>query len=119
MIDPAAVPQIAGDMGALTRHAGELSQVDAAFGDTGARVHAGWQALAGCYTAPEAAQLFAATGPVQGVSASVAEDLRSVGSALFGYASEVTGIQTRLRTLQADAVEFVAYAAANPDWLGN
>ncbi|WP_214401703.1 hypothetical protein [Pseudonocardia lacus] len=119
MIDPAGIPQIAGDMAALTRHGGDLSQVGTAFADTGARVHTGWQALAGSYSAPEAAQLFAATGPVQGVSASVAEDLRSVGSALISYAGEVTGIQTRLRALQAEAAQFVAFAAANPDRLAN
>ena len=119
MIDPAAIPQIAGDMGALTRHGGDLSQVGTAFADTGARVHTGWQALAGSYLAPEAEQLFAATGPVQGTSASVGEDLRSAGSALITYAGEVTGIQTRLRTLQAEAFEFVAFATANPDWLAN
>ena len=116
MIDPAAIPQIAGDMGELTWHAGALSQVGTAFGDTGARVHGGWQALAGCYIAPEDEQLFAATGPVQGVSASVGEDLRSVGSALSSYAAEVTGIQTRLRTLQAEAVGFAEFALATPDW---
>jgi hypothetical protein len=119
MIDPAAIPQIAGDMGALTRHGGDLSQVGTAFADTGARVHTGWQTLAGSYLAPEAEQLFAATGPVQGTSASVGEDLRSAGSALITYAGEVTGIQTRLRTLQAEAFEFAAFAAANPDWLAN
>src|SRR3712207_4766750 len=115
MIDPAGIPIIDGDMNALAQHAGDLMLVGAQFADTGERVHAGWQALGAYYQAPEADQLLAATGPVQGVSASVGEDIGIVGRALADYATEVRDIQFRLDTLRADASALVtATGGAEP-----
>jgi hypothetical protein len=67
MIDIAAIPVINGDPDMLDEHATSLATTGAAFADTGARIHAGWQALTPVYIAPEAGDLLAATGPVQGV----------------------------------------------------
>ena len=82
MINPAEIPQIPGDMTLLGQHANAITGVGTAFPDTGARVHTTWQGLAPHYLAPEADQLFAATGPVQTVSASLGQDLTTVGTAL-------------------------------------
>jgi hypothetical protein len=119
MINPAEVPQISGDMGALAQHAADLSSVGTGFTDTGSRVHSTWQGLAIHYDAPEAAQLFAATTPIPTMTASVGEDLGAVGSALSAYAGEVAVIQSQLTTLQNQATDFVNTTATNPDWRDN
>lgn len=71
MISAAGIPVIDGDMDALASHASGLSTAGAGITDAGARVHSTWQGLAAVYRAPEAAQLFAATAPIQHVTASV------------------------------------------------
>ncbi len=116
MINPAAIPVIAGDMDALAGHAATLSRTGTAFGETGSRVHAVWQGLGAVYVAPEAGQLLAATGPVASVSASVGEDITAVGTAMAAYAGEVAAIKTRLESLRAQATAFVDSVASQPDW---
>ncbi len=116
MINPAAIPQIPGDMAVLGQHATAVSGVGTAFAETGRRVHAAWQGLAPFYTAPESGQLLAATGPVQSVSASVGQDISGVGAALSTYATEVAAIKTRLDALRAQAEDFVAMTRVTEDW---
>src|SRR4051794_38128658 len=103
MINPGEIPQIPGDMDALTGHAGAIKKVGGDFAGTGERVDATWQGLAAVYHAPEATQLFAATGPVRSVSHSVGEDIQAVGVALTTYATEVAEIKRQLAALQSQA----------------
>ena len=103
MISAADIPTIDGDMDALAAHARTLGRVGSEFADTGARIHAGWQALGAVYRAPEATQLLMATAPVQQTSASVGEDIGSVGTHLATYADEVRAIQAQLGTLRLQA----------------
>ena len=116
MIDPGQIPQIAGDMGRLLEHARAIGGVGTAFPDTGGRVHSSWQGLGPHYAAPEDAQLFASTGPVATVSASVGEDLTAVSGALTTYANEVAAIQARLAALHTQALDFVNGPGADPGW---
>lgn len=116
MIDPGAIPQIPGDMEALTGHAAAITRVGAEFAGTGQHVHATWQGLAGVYHAPEAAHLFTATAPVQAVAGSVGEDITAVGAALTAYASEVAEIKRQLAVLQSQAGSFVTSVTADDDW---
>jgi hypothetical protein len=116
VIDPAGIPQITGDMDALSGHAAAITRVAADFADTGGRVDGTWQELAGVYRAPEAAQLLAATAPVRTVSASVGEDLGAVGTALAAYATTVAEIKTRLEALRADALAFVGSVGGDDGW---
>ncbi len=111
--DASEIPVIEGDMEALAAHARTLDRVGTAFAETGARVHAGWQALGAVYHAPESAQLLMATAPVGQVCASVGEDIRTVGTVLAGYAEEVRAIQARLGTLRLQAA--LLGAEATPD----
>ena len=117
MIDPAAIPQIPGDMAAPSAHATTVAGVGISFPDTGRRVNSTWQGLAAVYGAPDAAELFAATGPVQSVSASVGEDISAAGgAALNTYANDVTAIKARLEALRAQATTFVDTITAEDDW---
>ena len=116
MINPGEIPQIPGDMAALTGHAAAITKVGGDFAATGQRVNAIWQGLAAFYTAPEAAQLFAATGPVQSVSGSVGEDIEAVGAALTAYATEVAEIKRQLAALQSQAGSFVSSVDGDDDW---
>jgi hypothetical protein len=115
MIDPATIPRIDGDMAALTAHADDLTKVGVAVADIGERVHTTWQQLAAVYVAPEANELFAATGPVAGISASTGEDIGDAAAALRAYATETTAIQARLDALRGQAADLVAAAAAAQD----
>ncbi len=103
MISAADIPTIDGDMDALAAHARTLDRVGSEFAETGARIHAGWQALGAVYRAPEAAELLMSTAPVQQTSASVGEDIASVGAILATYADEVRAIQVQLGTLRLQA----------------
>ncbi|MDQ3989326.1 MAG: DNA/RNA non-specific endonuclease [Actinomycetota bacterium] len=113
MINPGGIPRIPGDMDALARHAQELCGVGPAFASTGERVNSTWQQLAPVYDAPEVAGLLAATAPVQTTSASVGEDITTVGGALGTYASTVKQIQDQLDALRAQAQNLVAETEAD------
>lgn len=88
----------------------------AALSTTGADIDSTWQGLAAFYRAPEASDLFAATGPVRSTAAFVGSDLGSVGDALTAYAAEARAIQARLRSLQAQAQSFVDSVAGDSGW---
>lgn len=116
MINPGGIPQIPGDMDALAKDAADLTGVGGDFAETGQRVNATWQGLAGVYKAPEAGELLAATAPVQSVSSSVGSDIKAVGSALTAYAAEVKQIQARLAQLKTEAENFVNSVKGDDDW---
>ncbi|MEU7926605.1 hypothetical protein [Micromonospora sp. NPDC049107] len=116
MINPGEIPQIPGNMDALATHAQTVRTAGVDFANTGQAVDSTWQGLAAVYTAPEAAQLFAATGPVRTVSASVGEDIQAVGAALATYATEVKEIKAQLAALKGQAEEFVGSIKDDEDW---
>lgn len=116
MINPAGIPTIPGDMGALDGHASALRATGTDFAATGARIDSTWQGLNGVYDAPEVGQLLAATAPVKTISASVGSDLGTVAAALATYAAEVRQIQAQLASLKTQATEFVAAVHGQDDW---
>lgn len=67
---------------------------------TGVHVDSAFQGLRGCYSAPEAEQLFATTRPVVTVSDGVGVDVEQVAGALRTYAAEVRPIAARLTQLR-------------------
>ena len=99
------IPRIDGNMDALEAHGRSLRGVGVAVADIGERIDTTWQGLAAVYHAPEAAQLFAATGPVRQMSVSVGEDIGLVGGVLVSYAGEVRQIQARLDALRAELAQ--------------
>ena len=115
MIDPGSIPRIEGDMAELAHHANAIAAAGRGFADTGEQVHATWQGLGAVYVAPEAPDLFAATGPVASMTASMSADLESVAAALHTYAAETATIQDRLETLRVQATEQVAAWGAVQD----
>jgi hypothetical protein len=116
MINPGEIPQIPGDIEAVARHGGALQTAGKSFGSTGSDVHSTWQGLSAFYSAPEAAELFAATGPVKQKAEAVGSDIAAVGTALVAYADEVRPIKARLASLQAEAQTFVGSVAGDDDW---
>ncbi|WP_203929256.1 hypothetical protein, partial [Virgisporangium ochraceum] len=116
MINPGEIPQIPGNMEKLAGHATSAKTVGTDFAATGQAVDTTWQGMAAPYKAPEAAQLFAATGPVRTTSASVGEDLQTVGTALSTYASEVKAIKAQLASLKTQAEQFVASVKDDDEW---
>ncbi|WP_406401072.1 hypothetical protein [Streptomyces uncialis] len=79
-------------------------------------MHARFQGLSAFYTAPEAEQLFATTGPVKSESDVFADQLESVTTALSEYAAEVRPIEARLKQLKADATAFVSGISGDKHW---
>ncbi|WUR59870.1 hypothetical protein OHS32_00105 [Micromonospora chokoriensis] len=116
MINPGEIPQIPGNMELLATHAQTIKTTGVDFANTGQAVDTTWQGLAAVYEAPEAAQLFAASGPIRTVSASVGEDVQAVGTALATYASEVKEIKAQLAALKGQAEQFVASTNGDEDW---
>ncbi|MFI5926423.1 hypothetical protein ACIA3K_10575 [Micromonospora sp. NPDC051543] len=116
MINPGEIPQIPGNMDALATHAQTVRTAGVDFANTGQAVDSTWQGLAAVYKAPEATQLFAASGPVRTVSASVGEDIQAVGAALATYATEVKEIKAQLAALKGQAEEFVGSVKDDEDW---
>ncbi|MDG4835723.1 YwqJ-related putative deaminase [Micromonospora sp. WMMD967] len=116
MINPGEIPQIPGNMELLASHAQTIKTTGVDFANTGQAVDTTWQGLAAVYEAPEAAQLFAASGPIRTVSASVGEDVQAVGTALATYASEVKEIKAQLAALKGQAEQFVASTNGDEDW---
>jgi hypothetical protein len=116
MINPGEIPQIPGDIEAVARHGGTLRTEGKSFGSTGSDVHSTWQGLSAFYSAPEAAELFAATGPVKQKTEAVGSDIAAVGAALVTYADEVRPIKARLASLQSEAQTFVSSVSGDDDW---
>ncbi|MET7821790.1 hypothetical protein [Micromonospora zamorensis] len=116
MINPGEIPQIPGNMEQLATHAQTIKTTGVDFAKTGQTIDTTWQGLAAVYEAPEAAQLFAASGPIRTVSASVGEDVQAVGTALATYASEVKEIKAQLAALKGQAEQFVESTKDDDDW---
>ncbi|MFG3553660.1 hypothetical protein ACGGAQ_04645 [Micromonospora sp. NPDC047557] len=116
MINPGEIPQIPGNMDALATHAQTIQTTGGDFANTGQAVDSTWQGLAAVYKAPEAEQLFAASGPIRTVSASVGEDVQAVGAALATYATEVKEIKAQLAALKGQAEQFVGSVKDDEDW---
>ncbi|WP_330464734.1 hypothetical protein [Micromonospora zamorensis] len=116
MINPGEIPQIPGNMEQLATHAQTIKTTGVDFANTGQTIDTTWQGLAAVYEAPEAAQLFAASGPIRTVSASVGEDVQAVGTALATYASEVKEIKAQLAALKGQAEQFVESTKDDDDW---
>ncbi|MBE1467639.1 hypothetical protein [Kibdelosporangium phytohabitans] len=116
MINPGEIPQIPGDMDALSSHAGTLKSTGTAFANTGAQVHSKWQSLAAVYEAPEVGELLNATRPVSEISDEVGGNMETVGNALNAYAATVKPIKAKLDSLRTQAQAFVADAKGDEDW---
>lgn len=116
MINPGAIPRFQGDVDALEADASRLDGVGSGVRDTGTEVHSTWQGLSAFYEAPEAAGLFAATGPVRSRAADLGDDVQSVARTLTSYAGEVRPIALRLEQLRAEATAFVQSVAGDDDW---
>lgn len=116
MINPGEIPQITGDVEVVATQGAILRTQGRAFAATGTDVDSTWQGLAAVYVAPEAAQLFAATGPVKERTETVGSQVSAVGDALVAYADEVRPIKAELASLRVQAEAFVRVATANPDW---
>ncbi|MGK5530596.1 hypothetical protein [Streptomyces sp. URMC 129] len=113
-VDPTGIPEFTGNLEQLERDHAALTSSAGSVRDIGATVHNRFQGLSAFYDTPEAEQLFATTVPVRDRADTFAGDLESVASTLATYASEVRPLIDRLRSLKAEATEFVA--GLDDDW---
>ncbi|WP_324783975.1 hypothetical protein [Streptomyces sp. H51] len=116
LIDPQNIPQFTGDLEQLSTDALLLTAEASAFRFAGADVHAKFQGLSACYSAPEAEQLFATTAPVAAKADRFADDLEKVGAALSAYEAEIQPLVAKLRSLKARAETFRADIAGDDHW---
>jgi len=115
-INTAEIPQIDGDLDVVDAAGGSPKTAGTGFADTGSDVHTTWQGLSGVYKAPEVGELLAATAPVSADSSTIGSDVRSVGSALSAYASEVRPIKAELERLRTEAVAYNATIEGDDEW---
>lgn len=116
VIKPEAIPQFAGNVDAIEKHAGTLKTVGGQFRDIGADTHNTWQGLSAFYDAPEADKLFAATAPIKSSADTFGGQVEWVGSALSQYASTIRPIVDKLTMLKSEASCFVGMVNADEDW---
>lgn len=105
-----------GNPDALAEAASGLKAVGSSIGSTGSQLVSRWQALSGCYFAPETAQLVNAIRPVQTKTDFVSSSVGPISSALTTLAGEISAIKPKLESLLEEAKQFAAYAAAHPNW---
>ncbi|MFI6474106.1 hypothetical protein ACIBL5_28040 [Streptomyces sp. NPDC050516] len=110
------IPQFTGDLDSLDHDTALLTAEAGAFRDAGAGIHSHFQSTAAFYKAPEADQLFATTAPVAAKTATFADSLEKVSSALSAYSQEVRPLAKKLEDLQRQAFAFTASIAGDEHW---
>lgn len=115
-VDPAGIPEFTGNLSMLAANCMGLDAAESGIRGIGSDVHDEFQGLSSFYTAPEAEQLFATTGPARDRAAEFADDLAAVRSALWDYHEEITPIVARLNRLRYETEQFVESIRNDDDW---
>ncbi|MCU4747791.1 hypothetical protein [Streptomyces sp. G-5] len=115
-VDPAGIPEFTGNLSMLAANCMGLDAAESGIRGIGSDVHDEFQGLSAFYTAPEAEQLFATTGPARDRAAEFADDLAAVRSALWDYHEEITPIVARLNRLRYETEQFVESIRNDDDW---
>ncbi len=115
-IDSSKIPVPDLMAGLLSVEAGWLKTDAANIRRHGSDIKTSWAGLSSCYSAPEAAQLFAAMDPVATVSDSFAGDVEKVVSILQTFAEEAGPLVSTLQKVQADASAFGSKISSNDKW---
>ncbi|WP_432052625.1 hypothetical protein [Streptomyces xiamenensis] len=115
-VDPAGIPEFTGNLSMLAANCMGLDAAESGIRGIGSDVHDEFQGLSSFYTAPEAEQLFATTGPARDRAAEFADDLAAVRSALWDYHEEITPIVGRLNRLRYETEQFVESIRNDDDW---
>ncbi|WP_419994489.1 hypothetical protein [Streptomyces boninensis] len=116
MIAPEEIPQFVGNFESLDTDIKKLKKAGGGLSDAGGDVHSSFQGLSSCYTAPEAEQLFATTGPVKAAADDLGDDITTVATALSTYAATARPLAKRLTSLRARAIAFNASIQGDDDW---
>jgi len=104
------------DASAISRKAADLRRGTGRLADDGAQVSSGWRSLTAVYESPVAPGLVSAMEPVGHVASGMSGAMRSAAVALEDYAQEIGSLQTRHRSIDADAEILSQEAAASPNW---
>ncbi|MGW8848057.1 hypothetical protein ACWGNE_09750 [Streptomyces xiamenensis] len=115
-VDPSGIPEFTGNLSMLAANCMGLDAAESGIRGIGSDVHDEFQGLSSFYTAPEAEQLFATTGPARDRAAEFADDLAAVRSALWDYHEEITPIVGRLNRLRYETEQFVESIRNDDDW---
>lgn len=115
-IDSSKIPVPDLMAGLLSVEAGWLKTDAANIRRHGSDIKTTWAGLSSCYSAPEAAELFAAMDPVATVSDSFAGDVERVVSILQTFAEEAGPLVSTLQKVQADASAFGSKISSNDKW---
>ncbi|MEV2275832.1 hypothetical protein AB0I72_09615 [Nocardiopsis sp. NPDC049922] len=116
VINPSMFPIPTTDPDELEALAGALRTDGETVSDVGADIKSAWAGLTSCYSAPEAAELYAVVDPVATDGDSVQSGMASAATALETFADEVRGIKARWATLTTDANDFLASIEGDDDW---
>ncbi|MFI6577040.1 hypothetical protein ACIBFB_14665 [Nocardiopsis sp. NPDC050513] len=105
-ISPATFPVPTPSPGYIETLASRLRTSGGAISGIGHDIDASWGGLTGCYTAPEAGELYTVLNPVAADGDTVSEGLNGTASALEDFADALSGIKSRWETLRGEAHEF-------------
>ncbi|WP_327356400.1 hypothetical protein [Streptomyces sp. NBC_01304] len=108
--------EFTGNLEELETDASDLIFDGSALWSAGNLIDSSFRGLDSYYSAPEAEQLFATTGPVATVGDDFATELETVGTALAAYAAEVRPLVKRLEELQEEARAFRTSIAGDEHW---
>ncbi|WP_159624490.1 DNA/RNA non-specific endonuclease [Actinomyces sp. zg296] len=114
--DETKIPCLSFDIASVETAASTMKTKAGDLRAAGQTIQTTWSGLSGCYSAPEQETLYAAMDPVKNNSDDLARDLESLAGALTTFASTVSGIKARARTLQADGIAFKAKIAGDDKW---
>ncbi|XVQ11423.1 hypothetical protein ACQP1W_02255 [Spirillospora sp. CA-255316] len=115
-IDPAAIPDIQVDPGALEEYGEALKKNGNAVSLTVSDIERTWNRLGGVYDAPEQGRLLAAIKPIGPASVDFMNASVSAGQALIEFAHAARSSKQRLTNLKTMAQAFRAKIAGNDDW---
>ncbi|MFI6578827.1 hypothetical protein ACIBFB_23820 [Nocardiopsis sp. NPDC050513] len=116
VINPGNFPVPTTDPDELETLAASLRTDGETVSGIGADIKSAWAGLTSCYSAPEAAELYAVVNPVATDGDAVESGMDSAATALETFAGEVRDIKARWAVLTTDANGFLASIEGDDDW---
>jgi len=104
------------DASAISQKAVDLRRGTGRLAEDGAQVSSGWRSLTAVYQSPVAPGLVSAMEPIGYVASGMSGAMGPAAVALEDYAQAIGSLQTRHRSIDADAGILSQEAAASPDW---
>lgn len=128
LIDPAAIPRISLNVGAMQQAAAAIKGAGQKVHAAGGAIDHAWHAIGDHYVAPETPRLVSASSLVVRKADDVQDGMAAIGDAVSQFAGQMQGVIAQLEGVRGEAQAFVAWAITLgpagwqdepvPAWLG-